>query len=79
VRGGELKVGQIFRDPNEAKLARDVSSLDAGEGSQVWEVDVSDIELATADDSAVYLPPGTAFEVVGFDPERSVWSIEART
>jgi hypothetical protein len=78
VRGGELKVGQIFRDPNEAKLARDVSSLDAGEGSQVWEVDVTDIDLATADGEAVYLPPGTGFEVVGFDPSRNVWNIEAR-
>lgn len=77
VRGDGLKVGQIFRDPNEAKLARNVSSLDAGEGSQVWEVDVSDIDDATADEEAVYLPPGTAFEVVGFDPSRNVWNINA--
>jgi hypothetical protein len=79
VRGSDLKVGQIFRDPNEAKLARDVQSLDAGEGSQVWEVDVSEIEAAEADAAAVYLPPGTAFEVVGFDAARNVWAIEART
>jgi hypothetical protein len=78
VRGDGLKVGQIFRDPNEAKLARDVQSLDAGEGSQVWEVDVSDIEGAEADDVAVYLPAGTSFEVVGFDQSRGVWNIDAR-
>jgi hypothetical protein len=78
VRGDGLKVGQIFRDPNEAKLARDVQSLDAGEGSQVWEVDVSDIEGAEADETAVYLPAGTSFEVVGFDQSRGVWNIDAR-
>jgi hypothetical protein len=78
VRGDGLKVGQIFRDPNEAKLARDVQSLDAGEGSQVWEVDVSDIGGAEADDIAVYLPAGTSFEVVGFDQSRGVWNIDAR-
>jgi hypothetical protein len=72
-----LKIGQVFRDPKEAKLARDVSSLDAGEGSQVWEVDISDIDAATADGEAVYLPAGTAFEVVGFDHTRSVWYINA--
>jgi hypothetical protein len=78
VRGDGLKIGQIFRDTNEAKLARDVSSLDAGEGSQVWEVDVSDIEGAEADETAVYLPAGTSFEVVGFDQSRGVWNIDAR-
>lgn len=78
VRGGEVKVGQIFRDPNEAKLARDVSSVDAGEGSQLWEVDISDIEEAEADAVSVYLPPGTSFAVVGFDAERGIWEVDAQ-
>jgi hypothetical protein len=73
-----FKVGQIFRDPNEATLARDVSLLVAGEGSQVWEVDISDIEGAEADGAAVYLPAGTSFEVVGFDQQRGIWQIDAQ-
>jgi hypothetical protein len=74
---GELKVGQIFRDPHEAQLATDISSLDAGEGTQVWAVDLSGIAEASADQGTVRLPAGTHFKVVGFDYQRGIWNVDA--
>jgi hypothetical protein len=70
-----FRAGQVFRDPNEARLAFDVGQLDAGEGEQVWEVDITGIEGVTADSSAIYLPAGTSFEVIGYDELAKVWMV----
>jgi hypothetical protein len=70
-----FKPGQVFCDRQEARLAFDVAQLGARDGEQVWEVDITGIEGATADQSAVYLPAGTSFEVVGYDELAKVWMV----